>query len=264
MSTLRAELAGGLLHRARIGDVQRHQRHLRQFPELGEPRELLPGFCVPHPHQVGAGADERAHERLADRGLAVGDQHLAELRIAGHFPQLSVVCHVGYVLIRKTNEHAHAGLIEPRAHPHARRRCAHVAVQVHDDGRAGIELHHAEPPGHALAKEDVVAVAQQRLRDAARPRRTACATAARSLRHTWQASRGGYCTAPQPAHTCSAKRPSAAAAVSPSATRLRGQGGSTGCRVRSTGFLRFGRAMGCVMCAPRRALRPRCTGRGRS
>src|SRR5688572_27840613 len=56
----------------------------------------------------------------------------------------------------------------------------------------------------------------------------------------WQASRGGYCTAPQSAHCCSSKRPSAAAAVRPSATRLRAAGGSVGSRVRRMGFLRFG------------------------
>src|SRR5262245_50760765 len=59
-------------------------------------------------------------------------------------------------------------------------------------------------------------------------------------RHFWQASRGGYCTDRHSLHCCSSKRPSAAAAVSPSATRLRAAGGSVGSRVRSTGFLRLG------------------------
>src|SRR2546422_6907210 len=48
--------------------------------------------------------------------------------------------------------------------------------------------------------------------------------------------RSGYCTVPQSRHCCSSKRPSAAAAVSPSATRLRAAGGSVGSRVRRTGF----------------------------
>src|SRR5688572_30752810 len=64
-------------------------------------------------------------------------------------------------------------------------------------------------------------------------------------RHCWQASRGGYCTVPQPRHCCSSKRPSAAAAVRPSATRLRAAGGSVGSRVRRTGFLRLGRCKDC-------------------
>src|SRR6185503_9091716 len=61
-------------------------------------------------------------------------------------------------------------------------------------------------------------------------------------RQFWQASRGGYCTVPQSRHCCSSKRPSAAAAVRPSATRLRAAGGSVGSRVRRIGFLRFGRS----------------------
>src|SRR6185436_10818000 len=61
-------------------------------------------------------------------------------------------------------------------------------------------------------------------------------------RHFWHASRGGYCTAPQSLHCCSSKRPIAAAAVRPSAMRLRAAGGSVGRRVRRTGFLRLGRS----------------------
>src|SRR5688500_4285139 len=67
----------------------------------------------------------------------------------------------------------------------------------------------------------------------------------RTDRHFWQASRGGYCTVPQSRHCCSSKRPSAAAAVRPSATRLRAAGGSVGSRVRRIGFLRFGRCKDC-------------------
>ena len=83
-------------------------------------------------------------------------------------------------------------------------------------------------------------------------------------RQRTQASRGGYCVVPQTAQTCSSNRPSAAPAVRPSATRLRCQGGSTGSRVRSTGFFRAGRAMGSVMPRHPPALRRRCTARGRS
>src|SRR5688572_30422590 len=61
-------------------------------------------------------------------------------------------------------------------------------------------------------------------------------------RQLWHASRGGYCTMPHSRHCCSSKRPSAAAAVRPSATRLRAAGGKVGRRVRRTGFLRFGRS----------------------
>src|SRR6185295_15343312 len=65
--------------------------------------------------------------------------------------------------------------------------------------------------------------------------------AMRVERQFWQASRGGYCTFAHSAHCCSSKRPSAAAAVRPRATRLRAAGGSVGRRVRRIGFLRFGR-----------------------
>src|SRR6185436_1420347 len=64
-------------------------------------------------------------------------------------------------------------------------------------------------------------------------------------KHFWHASRGGYCTAPQSRHCCSSKRPIAAAAVRPSAMRLRAAGGSVGRRVRRTGFLRLGRSKNC-------------------
>ena len=66
-----------------------------------------------------------------------------------------------------------------------------------------------------------------------------------------QTSRGGYWTAPQSAQTCNSKRPSAAAAVRPSAARLRQSGGSVGWRVRATGSFLGGlaRAGSCV--APR-------------
>src|SRR5208337_4606379 len=57
----------------------------------------------------------------------------------------------------------------------------------------------------------------------------------------WQASRGGYWTAPQSRHSCSSNRPSAAAAVKPRAALLRAPGGTVGRRVRRTGFLRRGR-----------------------
>src|SRR5688500_42176 len=73
-----------------------------------------------------------------------------------------------------------------------------------------------------------------------------CAFQSRTTeRHFWHASRGGYCTVPQSRHCCSSKRPSAAAAVRPSATRLRAAGGSVGSRVRRIGFLRFGRCKDC-------------------
>ena len=69
---------------------------------------------------------------------------------------------------------------------------------------------------------------------------------------------------PHLSHTCNAKRPSAAAAVTPWATRLRAPGGSTGKRVRRIGFLRFGFVRGAVICWPFLEPRRRCTAPGRS
>ena len=60
-----------------------------------------------------------------------------------------------------------------------------------------------------------------------------------------QTSRGGYWTAPQSAQTCNSKRPSAAAAVRPSAARLRQPGGSGLARARDRIFLgRLGQGLG--------------------
>src|SRR5436190_8080876 len=61
-------------------------------------------------------------------------------------------------------------------------------------------------------------------------------------RQLLQLSLGGYWTAPQLPHVCNAKRPSAAAAVSPRAIRLRADGGRVGNRVLSTGFFLLGRS----------------------
>ena len=66
-------------------------------------------------------------------------------------------------------------------------------------------------------------------------------------RQRLQASRGGYCAAPQPPHTCSAKRPSAANAVIIVAARLREDGGLTGTRVRICGSFLGGGASGSVI-----------------
>src|ERR1700733_7478458 len=79
------------------------------------------------------------------------------------------------------------------------------------------------------------------------PAPSCCRQSSRCDRQTRQASRGGYCTVRQSRQTCSYKRPRAAAAVSPSATRLRPPGGSVGTRVRRIGFLRGGRTSGRVI-----------------
>ena len=113
------------------------------------------------PDDVGAGLDQRAHHRLAHLGLAVGDQHLAEFGVARHLAEHLVVSHVGAPFVRKSNENGLSGPVEARAHAHALRRLADLAVQVHHQRRAGIEVHEAEAPRQPLAKEQVVAVVQR-------------------------------------------------------------------------------------------------------
>ena len=58
-----------------------------------------------------------------------------------------------------------AGAVDMGAHAHARRCGRTVAVQVRDDDRTAIELDHAEPPRHAFAIKQFVAVVQRRVRD---------------------------------------------------------------------------------------------------
>ena len=106
------------------------------------------------------------HERLADRGLAVGDQHLAELRVAGHLAQHPVVGHV-FALLRSGNpiSTACAGAVEPRADAAPRvgraRRTSPCRCTI-TVGPAS-RLHQAQPPRQALAEEQVVAVVQHGL-----------------------------------------------------------------------------------------------------
>ena len=136
------------------------------------PRQLLPRLGMADPDDLGAGLHQRLDERLADLGLAVGDEDLPELRVAGHLAQHLVVGHVFALLGRKSDQHRGAGAVEARADVdahrgwrgvgHARRR-RHVAVQVDDHRRPGVEAHQAEPPRQPLAVERVVAVVQHGL-----------------------------------------------------------------------------------------------------
>ena len=103
------------------------------------------------------------HQRLADGGLAVGDQHLAELRVAAHLAQHRVVGHVRSLLVGEGDQHRLAGAVQPRADLDARGRVGHVAMQVQHQRGAGIQPHQAQPPGQALAEEQVVAVGQRGL-----------------------------------------------------------------------------------------------------
>ena len=137
------------------------------------------------------------HERLADRGLAVGDEHLAELRVAGHLAQHLVVCHV-FALLGREIRSAPPGPARSSRAPTAHALRARVA----DRRRAGAR----SPSARRRGARGRAATA------AARGRTGRCCGASRVSREqlaraglrpplqlrrqaAWQASRGGYCTA---------------------------------------------------------------------
>ena len=127
-----------------------------------EARRLLPRLGIARPNQIGARRDDGLDQRLAERGLGVGDQDLAEFRIAGHFAKLAIVGHVRGILLRDRDQGRLSGAVEIGDDAHARRRRRAVAMQMGDEDRSAIELDHAEPPRHALAIEQLVAVVEQR------------------------------------------------------------------------------------------------------
>src|SRR5690606_20337751 len=71
------------------------------------------------------------------------------------------------LLFGHTDQHGLSRAVEARADAHARRRIADPAVQVNDHRWPGVELHDADPPRQALAKEQVVAVPKHRGRQQA-------------------------------------------------------------------------------------------------
>ena len=123
-----------------------------------QPRKFLPWFGVTHPYEICPGRDQGSHHGLADRGLAVGHQHFAEFRVAGHFTELQIVRHIGHLIDGKGQQYPLAGLVETRADAHsAGSRCA-SGMQMRDHGGSRIETHHPQAPRHSLAEEQVVAV----------------------------------------------------------------------------------------------------------
>ena len=139
--------------------------------DVVEPGQLLPRLGVADPDDLGAGLDQRLDERLADLGLAVGDEDLAELRVAGHLAQHLVVGHVFALLGRKSDQHRGAGAVEPRAdvdahRVHARRRAA-AATRRRRAGARSPSARHRGAPGRAATA-------------AARGRTGRCCGAARS------------------------------------------------------------------------------------
>ena len=245
MSTLPAISAASLSHVFRVGYVERHERHLGNLLELVEARKLFPWLGVAHPDDLGPAFRKSLDERLAHGGFAVRDEDLAVPRVAGELAQLPIVCHIAILLLRQGDDDRLPGAVEHRS---TRTFPFDGGVQVGHHRRAAIELDQSQAPRQALAEEKVVAVMKHCLREEFAARRLGFQSR-RTERHFWQASRGGYCTVPHSRHCCSSKRPSAAAAVRPSATRLRAAGGSVGRRVRRIGFFLLGTSFGFKDCS---------------
>ena len=121
------------------------------FFSASRPGNGFHGSARPTNTMRGAGIGERLRHRLTDRGAAVGDQHAAEFRIAGHLAQMRIVGHVRGVLFRQRQRHRRAALVELELQPHAG-AFGGVAVQMRDHHRPDIELHGADPPRRALAE----------------------------------------------------------------------------------------------------------------
>ena len=254
---LAADHAGEIAHRLLVGHVERHALELRQ---RGRFRALLPRLGDAEPHDLGARLDQRLGQRLPDRALAVGDQHLAEFRIAGHLAQHRIVRHV-----RSCPGAAARSAPPVRFCRDARARARATARRNRDaDAPARPARHRASPcrAGAARARDSKARSSDAaRCRRSARPRRSTSRHSSRCERQFTQAERGGYCTVPQSKQCCSSKRPSAAAAVRRSAARLRPPGGNVGRRSARTGLRGLG-LPNSLMRAPAR--RRRSTGRGRS
>ena len=180
-----ADLAGKIFDGARIGEIERHQRNLLgELRQAIEARRLFPRLGIAGPDQVGAGSDDGFDQRLSERRFGVGNQDFAEFRIAGHFAKLAIVGHVRGILLRNCDKRRLPCFVEAGDDVHARRRRRAIAMQMGDHDRSAIELDHAEPPRHAFAVKQFVAVMQQRfgnelagavLRAPVEPLRQACA-----------------------------------------------------------------------------------------
>jgi hypothetical protein len=164
---LATDLAGQRLHRAAVGEIQRHQRHRRQRGDRVEPAAvLLPRLGVANPDQLNAGVGEFAHQGLADRGHAVGDKHFAQLGVADHLAQHGIVGHVVGFLLGQCDQDGLSGTVEPGGNAHARGGATcqrrRGAGQVNHQRGTRVKLHQPQPPRQPLAKKQVVAVVQGR------------------------------------------------------------------------------------------------------
>ena len=125
-------------------------------------RALAPGLGVADIDRAGAGLGESADQGYAQPGLAVDDQHPPVPRIECHLAQLPVVLRVGGGLLGPGGHRRVAGPVDAEREPHA---CARHAVpgEMGDHRRPGIGSDHAEPPGQAVAEEQIVGMGERGL-----------------------------------------------------------------------------------------------------
>ena len=156
---------GAVFHLARIGHIKRQHRDLGQLFQFVHARKAFPRLGVTDPDDLGTCVDQAAHDRLTGCGFAIGHQCAPKFRIAGELSKLRIVRHVCRLLYGKCHQYALPGPIEPGRYPHRCRCVRTIAVQVRHHGGAGVQPHHAEPPGQTLAKEKIIAVPQNGFRN---------------------------------------------------------------------------------------------------
>ena len=247
---LAADLAGERTHRAAVGQVERHRLHLRQLAQTPRsPAIFFHGSASPVQTRSAPASTSARTTAWPITDLPSRDQNFAPARIAGQFAQSGIVGQIGPSLFRHGDQRRLAGAVERRFDAHAARRGADARVQISDHVR---RRHRAGPCRRATAGA----------RGRTVPGRCAASVSVRSsprrpaTRHTQPMRQAGTAElraadiAPRRSReqTCSSNRPRAAAAVRPSATRLRVPGGNVGRRVRRIGFLRFGRCGGIGHC----------------
>ena len=190
-------------------------------------------------------------------------EHLAEFRIAGHLAQHRIVRHVRRVLVAAARSAPPARSCRDAR---ARARATAPPGNRRADARAGSGRRRAAPGRAAAARaRDSKARSSDaaRSRKSARPRRRPRAIRADATGISRTPSAADTAPSPQSKQVCSSKRPSAAAAVSRNAARLRAPGGKVGRRSARTGLRGFGLGRAAsVMRAPEP--RRRCTARDRS
>ena len=124
------------------------------------------------------------------------------------------------------------------------RRVGHVAMQMQHQRGAGIQPHQAQPPGQALAEEQVVAVGQRGLAQQLARRFCSRHFSAASTGSGGRPSRGGYCTAPQSLAHLQFEAAFGGGAPSCQRDAAALPGGSVGSRVRRPGSCAWGASSG--------------------